>query len=83
MTAPEIIAWFEDRAGTHEATDAATYAVRQVLELHAPEEWGGKRFCQHCLDTYGGQQDYPCRTVQLVSGSIRRQDPAFPLGGES
>lgn len=74
--------WFEDHVGTHQAADAATGAVYKILELHAPEPWGGKVFCLHCLDTYGGQQEYPCRTVQMISAGIRTQSPSFVLSAD-
>lgn len=76
-----IVAWFEDLVGTDQATVAATDAVRKVVELHAPEEFRDRLFCQHCLANDGEQEYYPCRTVQVVSGAIRGQDPSFALGG--
>lgn len=71
--------WFEDHLGTHQATDAATSAVYRILDLHAPEVFRGRVFCQHCLANDGEQEYYPCRTIQMVSEGIRTQSPSFVL----
>lgn len=73
--------WFEDHAGTHQATDAATGAVHALLQIHRPMDaqrhFGDTRqSCMACDDGTSTPR-WPCPTLNAITTAVRQQDKSF------
>ena len=59
------------------AVPALTAAVRDVLALHAPVQYGTSPLlvCQHCRTGQGNRVAHPCPTVRALTAHLDLTDP--------
>jgi hypothetical protein len=76
MTHDELIAYIDDSTDGLKHEDifplllANTHALRAVVELHKPNEFGYCAICVMHTEVGPMAQPYPCRTIQVTEKEL-------------
>lgn len=66
MTHDELLALLNAKSDSDEV-----HALRAVVELHKPEQITATfSVCSACYDEESGPSDYPCPTIQAITGEL-------------